>query len=224
MIVFGPLLILLLILALLIWIVFSSRLRNKFKNKLITKIFLFTYAILLVLSVFVYEVFPHDVKELPIANVGKLDRLDADIYDGKIEDIDPAFIRENMKFDYSGKELRIHQVDGYSEVVAERKSVNDGVVEIKYIAGTVVDGLDLTDEVTPVKMTLDHNTLNLVFLPGQKDINFTMYKKEFVINQFTGKKAFDMGSISDSRYLYLKIPKDLKLVNTDDTYINYVGK
>src|SRR5690606_39562406 len=102
-------------------------------------------------------------------------RLDADIYDGKIEDIDPAFIRENMKFDYSGKELRIHQVDGYSEVVAERKSVNDGVVEIKYIAGTVVDGLDLTDEVTPVKMTLDHNTLNLVFLPGQKDINFTMY-------------------------------------------------
>ncbi|MCR2821497.1 hypothetical protein [Lederbergia panacisoli] len=226
LLVFGPFLVLII---LLIWLFVSGRLKYIFKNKQFVKIFLFTYAILLVLSVFVYEMLPHNIKELPITKVANLDTLEADVFNGRIENIDPSLIREEWKFDYSGKELQIRQVEGYFDgmIIVDRKPENDGLIEVKYIAASNLDGFDITDEMTPLNAEIQNNNLNLSFKSRQRGISFTTYKKEFVINQFTGGKAHNLGSsgsFGEARYVFLKIPKDLNIVEDNDIWINYTNE
>ncbi|MBS4201940.1 hypothetical protein KHA93_20245 [Bacillus sp. FJAT-49732] len=214
---------------LLVWFLVSSRLKYIFINKHFVKIFLFTYAVLLVLSVFVYEMLPHDVKELPMTKVANLDILESDVFNGRIDDIDPSLIREEWKYDYSGKELQIRQVEGYFDgtIIVDRKPENDGSIEVKYIAASNLDGFDITDEMSPLNAEIQNNNLNLSFKSRQREISFTTYKKEFVINQFTGNKNYNMWSSSsfgEARYVFLKIPKDLKIVEDEDIWVNYTNE
>ncbi|MBS4196862.1 hypothetical protein [Lederbergia citri] len=226
LLIFAPFLVLII---LLVWFFLSSRSKTIFKNKLVTKTFLLTYAILLVLSLIVYEMLPHDIKELPMAKVDNLDKLDTAVFHGRINEIDPSLIREEWKFDYSGKELLIRQVEGYFDgmIIVDRKPENDGLIEVKYIATSNLDGFDITDEMKPLNAELQNNNLNLSFKFRQREISFTTYKKEFVINQFTGRKDNDFGSsgsFGEARYVFLKIPKDLKIVEDENIWVNYTDE
>ncbi|MCJ8010052.1 hypothetical protein ACFFF5_21670 [Lederbergia wuyishanensis] len=226
LLIFGPLLVLII---LLVWFLISSRLKYIFKHKQFVKIFLFTYAVLLVLSVFVYEMLPHEIEELPMAKVASLETLDTAVFHGRINEIDPSLIREEWKFDYSGKELQIRQVEGYFDgtIIVDRKPENDGLIEVKYIAASNLDGFDITDEMTPLNAEIQNNNLNLSFKSRQREISFTTYKNEFVINQFTGRKDQGIGSsgsFGEARYVFLKIPKDLKIVEDEDIWVNYTDE
>ncbi|MBS4219804.1 hypothetical protein KHA96_15930 [Bacillus sp. FJAT-49711] len=226
LIILGPFLVLL---VLLTWLFVSSRFKYIFKNNKFVKIFLFTYAALLVLSVFVYEMLPHEIKELPKAKVVNLDTLDSDVFNGRIEDIDPSLIREEWKFDYSDKELQIRQVEGYFDgtIIVDRKPESDGLIELKYIAASNLDGFDVTDEMSPLNAEIQNNNLNLSFKSRQRGISFTTYKKEFVINQFTGgidQNLGSAGSFGEARYVFLKIPRDLEIVEDEDLWINYIDE
>lgn len=225
LLIFGPFLVLII---LLIWLLASSRLKYIFKHKQFVKIFLFTYAVLLVLSVFVYEMLPRDIKELPIAKVTNLDKLESALFNGRIDEVDSSLIREEWKFDYSGKELQIRQAEGYLDgaIIVDKKPENDGLIEVKYIAASNLDGFDITDEMKPLNTELQNNNLNLNFISGQREISFTTYRKEFVINQFTRKDRDMRSSMSfgEARYVYLKIPKDLKIVEDENIWVNYTDE
>jgi hypothetical protein len=57
--------------------------------------------------------------------------------------------------------------------------------------------------------------------PEKVKIKFSQFQQAFTVNQFTGEKPFRHAThfYGGTSILYLKIPKDLKLI--DHSYINY---
>ncbi|GIN20652.1 MAG TPA: hypothetical protein DEO65_02095 [Bacillus bacterium] len=204
------------------------------KNKRIVKILLMGYGLLLIASVFVFEALPVSKKE-PGFNLSSDDQLDNEmsrmddaIFDGRTSEIESRFILNEWQWKYSGKELRIKDQDWFDgTVIVERKPDNDGFIEGTYYASSVIGGFDLTDEYQSRDVKLENDTLHLKGKWEEKNLEFAVFEKEFVITQFTGERkgAMDFGGFQDINYLYLKVPKDLVLKSeNEDLYIHYIGE
>ncbi|WP_144461646.1 hypothetical protein [Siminovitchia fortis] len=218
---------------LLIWGIKGMQ-QNTVKNKRVTKMLLLGYGILLAASIFVFEALPVNKKE-PDFNASsddqldkEMNRLDEAIFDGRTDDIDSSLILNEWKWRYNGKELFLQDQDWFDgTVVVERKADNDGIIEGTYYASSVIGGVDLTDEYRSRQVELEDDTLHLKGKWEEKKLKFAVFEKEFVITQFTGERkgAHDFGGFREISYLYLKVPKDLKLTpQNEDLYIHYVGE
>ena len=76
---------------------------------------------------------------------------------------------------------------------------------------------------TPINFGLKGDTLT-IYHPGQQNINISMVKNEFTINQFKGKSIFKNESIGyGEQFIYLRIPKDIK-IGKEPNNLNYVEK
>src|SRR5690606_16257674 len=107
-----------------------------------------------------------------------------------------------------------------SPIVLERKTVNDGLVEAKYYASVVMDKVDVTQELHSLDVKLENDTIQLIGSSGVRLYNYNIYQKEFTITQFTSESDSILDHSSTKiDYLYLKIPKDLKLINHTNMYL-----
>lgn len=204
------------------------------KNKRYVKMLLMGYGILLIASVFVYEVLPTNDKEPDFSRSSEdwldkeVGRIDDAIFNGRTEEVDPRFIMKEWKWKYSGKELGVEEQDWFDGmVIVERKDDNDGIIDGTYYANSVVGGIDLTNEYQPREVTLEKQTLYLKGQWEEKEMKFAIFEKEFVITQFTGERkgGMNFGGFMEINYLYLKIPKDLKIIpENDEVFIHYVGE
>ncbi|VEF49827.1 Uncharacterised protein [Bacillus freudenreichii] len=208
--------------------------QNVLKNKRYVKILLMGYGIVLIASVFVFEVLPINKDEPDFSSSSdsqmekEMNRVNDALFNGRTEEVDSRYVLKEWQWNYNGKELLLKNQDWLNgTVIVERKAENDGIVEGAFYANSVVGGIDLTNEYQSWDVKLEKDILHLKGKWEEKNLKFTVFEKEFVIIQFTGERKGGMGfgGFMEINYLYLKVPKDLKLVpENEDIYIHYVGE
>lgn len=231
MIGFGSIIVLGLI-GFIIWVIKWS---NKgIHNKRLNTLLLTIYALVLVSSMFIYETLPK--KDLEYSSQSGIDldketeELTDAIFNGKTEKIDSSYIRDKWQLDFNGKKLFVDvEEDNFDNtIVIDQKDENDGKIEGTYYASLIFDGIDLSDEFEPLKPALINNTLTLNGSSDHIERRFTVYKKEFVVTQFTEKKQLwhDIGynGHRNFQYVFIRVPKDIKVISKDDQYIHFIGE
>lgn len=142
------------------------------------------------------------------------------------ENIAGVNIKNESTIPFEGKQLELSVEDTYGPItiLVERKLENDNEIEyIEFETRTIIENLDLSEEIGPISVTVqeDLRIMNSDF----EDINIGMFDKEFTISQFTSDEGFEL--FDDSHHvwgehvLFLRIPKDLELVDKYD-YVQYV--
>jgi hypothetical protein len=202
--------------------------RNYSYNRRVWKIFI-GYFILLLICVVIDAAIPSKgataLKKLDANKLAKeTERLHDAALAGKIDQVDAKYKIKTWTFSYNGKRLDTAaknngDMDGL-QVVVERKNSNDHQIEAAFYRTKVgLDDLDITEMIKPIGLELAGN--QLIFVPEKSEINFTKFDNVFAINQFTGKSIFGHGySLYEGQsILYLKLPKDLKLVTDDQANV-----
>lgn len=200
------------------------------KNRGIVKVLLTTYALLLILAPFIYGLLPKEGTEFPRVHEKSLAqntmKLEQAIYDGRLDEINPEYIREEWQQKYNGKKLKLQQAEEEPvPVVVERKPDNDGVIEGKYIASVIYQGMDFSDKVKTILFDLSNDTLKLEEVGDYFEFTGVISERDFALSQFTeSRNIFGEGRIRQVRYIYLRIPKDLQIQEKDELYFNYTGE
>ncbi|MBO0993871.1 hypothetical protein [Bacillus sp. SD088] len=227
------LLIPLLVIGFLYWKLLRNLVTGKggiFKNKKIVTALIIIYAIALILSPFIYELLPKTGEEIPRVQYKNLEQktmeLEQAIYDGRLADINPEYIRETWQQPYKGNELNLQQtVEETVPIVVERKQENDGMIEGKYIASVIYQALDFSDKVRSIQFNLSDDTLNLEEVGEFFEFKGITAERDLVLSQFTeSRNIFADGTMRQVRFIYLQIPKDLQFQKNDDLSFNYTGE
>lgn len=144
--------------------------------------------------------------------------------EGKIEKIDKKFINKVWSFGYEGQDLMISTENDElisTAIIVERKTTNDGKIEaVHYKTRSGVNNIEITDLEKPLRIELNESALTIMN-PEKVQLKFSQFQQAFTVNQFTGEKPFSRAThfYGGTSILYLKIPKDLELV--DKSGINY---
>lgn len=146
---------------------------------------------------------------------------------GKIEDIDERYLVNQKNFDnYQGKTLEIDTIYGdVPELYVERKQVDDGKIEVFcYASELTIDSIDFTDMAgEPLSYVLENNILTIK-PPKEREVNVSIVKNEFTMNQFTEAREKGSHIIVNSPYLYMRIPKTLELIEGTEMSAIFVGE
>ncbi|MEB6549968.1 hypothetical protein MXL46_12810 [Heyndrickxia sporothermodurans] len=193
-----------------------------------------SYMLILILAAGIYAFIPQ--KQIPVKeHVGEdgynmiADQLYNAAVNGEIEKIDPSFATNKWEKKFQEKQLNITTTNPdklNTTVVVERKKTNDRRIEgVYYKTTSNIDGIDITD-----KIPLDHLkwSKDTLFLVPAEPIKFSylLFDKDATLRQFTKEPSIrDGGFDSDfgSNILYLRIPKSLKIIESEEIGIQYVG-
>ncbi|MBM7599641.1 hypothetical protein JOC34_002009 [Virgibacillus halotolerans] len=184
------------------------------------------YLCLLLLSVGVYFVTPAlhgQVKTEEIENTS-MPNFDRFIYEGEPVDISNDYKVKQWDFDYNDEEiyLRYSGDDQNSLPVRLDKKENDSKIEaVYYQTPSYYNGINISSYTDPVSVNKNGDEL-FIELPETAYLEFTSYKKEFPFKQLTDERFLenddllfeDADEIFGNQFLYLRIPKNIK-VNAD---------
>ncbi|MFO1446396.1 hypothetical protein KDN24_24970 [Bacillus sp. Bva_UNVM-123] len=147
--------------------------------------------------------------------------------EGKIETIASENLLKLSSFPYEKSALKIsYEGPGYSDLYVERKKVDDGTIEAYVFAnGLIVGGYDFTDQLQPLNFAVSEvdEQLTISSSMERKELKIALMKKEFPINQFYDQTKFFDINIHDEPVVYLRIPKDVHVVENEELSLNYVG-
>ncbi|MEH7352287.1 hypothetical protein V7150_01720 [Neobacillus drentensis] len=162
-------------------------------------------------------------------DTAELEKESMDLYDsalaGKVANEGGEFLRKKWNFDYNGEQLNIATIqDDYlnTSVFVERKNHNDGKIEAAYYqTRSSVNGMDITELATPPGLELAEDGLFLRN-PKKSKIKFSEFTNVFSVKQFTGEEFFERDShyAEGQSILYLRIPKDLELIDKTNIITN----
>lgn len=163
-----------------------------------------------------------------INNSQDIDKESTELYEaaieGNIDKIDNKYINKRWTLGYEEQELNIATENDElisTAVMVERKTVNDGKIEaLHFKTRSGVNNMEITELEKPIRIELNENTLTIKN-PEKVKLKFSQFQQAFTVNQFTGEKPFRHAThfYGGTSILYLKIPKDLKLV--DKSNLNY---
>ncbi len=197
MIAFGPIIIILLIIGLSVFMFKRSRkktrtyLSNAQRMKLLGG-----YMIIMLLSAVICTFIPDDKSSaIQPAKKTAQSHEHQDLYnlaiDGTPNKIDPSFITDHWEKDYHQQVLNLSLKNGDSfdpMIVIEKKPVNDHKIEgTFYQTPSIINGMDVTKRMPAPHLEWSQDTLT--FTSIKKTIKLTLIKKEFPIEQFTGKTS-----------------------------------
>lgn len=147
---------------------------------------------------------------------------------GKISTIDSNFIEKKWDFDFREQKLNVGIENGEfisTQIFVERKKTNDHKIDaVSYKTRSTVNDMDVTKLTNPLLLKLVGNTL-LINNPKKAKLEFSMFNNVFSVNQFTGEDSLfrhQSSFFEGQRILYLRIPKDLDLINKPDMNIQFV--
>lgn len=208
---------------------------KKWMNKKLTKFIIIGYVSILFFSFSIYELSLSKkltlIEQSSIANAEKeMELFFLALNEGRLEEIDPIHIFEEIEVNYSFDQLMIEmarQVDDGVSIVVERKIDNDHKIEVIYFRTKPnVQGIDIMKDMKPIDLKWTNETLILT-PPKSMEFNFALFKKEFPISQFNrnvDQFHVEPTYMMSNEVLYLRVPKDLEIVEGHEIYINYVGE
>lgn len=212
-----------------------------------TYMLLATYIVILFISagVFVLNLFPTAATFDGGAEVDGIlhagDIQDELIYgDGSIASFDD-YIGNKWEFDLETDHLNITEQmnDIYMPIIIEEKEEADGILEVTtYRTPTVLEGVDITDELDPVGISFSSDTLEVMVT--YNNLKYVSFEPEFTTIQFSADSSimthseddkwideddewFDTGRIYlGDDLLYIRIPKGVKVEGSETLDIEYI--
>lgn len=189
------------------------------------------YIVILLFSVGLFFLIPeknaNSGEDISIKTVNKESRqLYEAAIDGRMDAIDGAYIKEQWTFDYTENQLVLetpgNDVNGPSIFIERKKESDDTVDAIYYQIPSSIEGRKIAKPLTPtVDLTKSALTIEK---PEPVELEFTIFKEEFPITQFTEAEGmFDSSIGLGMTLLYIRIPKDLDL-KTDSYAVEYVDE
>jgi hypothetical protein len=126
---------------------------------------------------------------------------------------------KNYNFNYEGKKLQLTFEKHNDVIFVDRKTSDDNKIEVYWYCGPItVNGIDFTNVIKEPNIKLLRSKLNVEY---EKQIfSFTRFLKDQVISQFYEKKEDESIRGLGSGIIYIKVPKNLKILG-DDEY-NYI--
>lgn len=187
------------------------------------------YVAILLICTGVSPLLPYkEVNYKIINNSQDIDKESTELYEaaieGNIDKIDNNYITKRWSLGYEEQELNIATENDElisTAVIVERKTVNDGKIEaLHFKTRSGVNNMEITELEKPITVELNGKTLTIMN-PEKVKLKFSQFQQAFTVNQFTSEKPFRHSTrfYGGTSILYLKIPKDLKLV--DNSNINY---
>ncbi|NWQ42495.1 hypothetical protein MLOOGBEN_17470 [Bacillus sp. EB106-08-02-XG196] len=187
------------------------------------------YVVILLICTGVSPLLPYkEVNYKIINNSQDIDKESTELYEaavkGNIDKIDNKFVSKVWSLGYEERELNITTENDElisTAVIVERKTANDGKIEaLHFKTRSGVNNMEITELEKPITVELNGKTLTIMN-PEKVKLKFSQFQQAFTVNQFTGEKPFRHSTrfYGGTSILYLKIPKDLKLV--DNSNINY---
>ncbi|WHY86908.1 hypothetical protein QNH39_03265 [Neobacillus novalis] len=163
---------------------------------------------------------------------GELESESLNLYEavkeGKINQVDKKLIRKQWQFTVTGKKLSIaFDNDEYQNIsiIVERKQTNDGTLEaVFYKTSSSVNGMEISELANPPGLTLTGDSLTIKN-PKASKLAFTEFSSPFSVSQFTGEASLfdhDTDITHGQSILYLRIPKDLELLDQSNQDIQFV--
>jgi len=146
---------------------------------------------------------------------------------GQIAKVDHEFRVKNWNFDYHGQKLNTAIKSNEflnTQIVIERKNTNDDKIEATYYkTRSSMNNLDITSIYKPIGLKLEGDQLSFL-APQKSKMNFSEFANVFSVNQFTGEKSFSHNSefMEGQSILYLRIPKDLQIIDKSNLSFEYV--
>jgi hypothetical protein len=127
---------------------------------------------------------------------------------------------KSFSFNYEGKALEVPFVKQYHQIFIDRKTSDDSKVEVYWYSGPItVNGIDFTSVLKEPNIKLESNRLSIEY--EKQRYSFTLFSKDPVSSQFYEKKD----NASNNRVsgfghgiIYIKIPKNLKILGDDISY------
>lgn len=199
--------------------------KRKFSYSHRVKMVLGSYLALLLVCVILASILPvKGITGWKEVNDNELEKESTELYNaavnGTISQVDKRYISKKWTVDIHGEQLKIAVQNNEAlnfQIAVERKNQNDDKIEaVLYQTRSSMNGLEVTKHIKPIGLKLVGD--QLMIIPPQKNkISFSQLANVFSVNQFTGEKTFSHSSsyVGGQNILYLKIPKDLKLVPTD---------
>ncbi len=142
------------------------------------------------------------------AMVGKPDEFEGDINK-----------QDEWEFEFAGDELELagFKADFDLRIIIERKDVRDEKIEvISYETRTIVEGVDVTDEINRPKVTFQDSSLVLTNLVPNY-IKSAKFNKEFVFTQLEGENRSQEQLLRPNvigwQVLYVRIPENVEIKN-----------
>ena len=165
-----------------------------------------------------------NIKELEKERIALINAATA----GNIETIDSNYIDKKWDLDYPDQKLNVAVENGEflsTQIFVERKNTNDDKIEaVSYKTRSSVNEMDITKLTNPLRLKLAGKTLSLMN-PKKAKLEFSMFNNVFAVNQFTGEDslfAHQSSFFDGESILYMRIPKDLELINKSDLNIQFV--
>lgn len=141
---------------------------------------------------------------------------------GKLNASDSFTKNGNWSFDYTGKKLIISDSSMTFTLVGERKTVDDGKIEVmNYVTDSSFNDINITDKIKPASAKLNKNTLRLYDEPNSP-IKINQFSFDFTISQFIkdspNQNNTNISSSLGMRIVYIRIPKNLQIDADSKTF------
>lgn len=150
------------------------------------------------------------------------------VFEGKSIYAFDDYIENKWEFEFKEDQfsVKMQSDESYMPIAIDEKEVDDGIIEVtSYRTPTIVAGMDVTDQIDAVSVTFSSDALQIMV--GYNKLSFVTFEQEFTSKQFTSNPTI----LSEDDYreihigedlLYIRIPKDVKVEEPDNLYLEYV--
>jgi len=165
----------------------------------------------------------------------KYDELYETVRAGKGEEADASLVEKRWEKQYPFKALYIkndrEDLDWHFSIVIERKKTNDGKIEgvlYKNAAEVKLSGFTTVIPLRPPQLKWDED--QFIIRPQKLHVHYAFFDMDDVTKQFLGRKneqndghgSFE-GSAFPYHLIYLRIPKDVSVINESNMNVELIG-
>ncbi|WHY67551.1 hypothetical protein [Neobacillus sp. SuZ13] len=189
-------------------------------------------SLLIICAIVVPFINGKDMSDLKKAPIDTIEKEGKTVFDaaaaGKNDTIDRNFIEKKWDFEYREPKLNLSvETEEFfaTQIFVERKNTNDHKIEaVAYRTRSSVNDMDISKVINPIRLTLAGDILTLQNSKKAK-LKFSIFNQVFTVTQFTEQASLfeHHSSFYDGQsILYMRIPKDLELINKPELNIQFV--
>ena len=200
---------------------------KKFFTTKITHWALLSYLVILLVATIVLPFMSDDIKVMGKVDQREEDKVMNEIYEnlqtGKLDKIHDLYLASEKTFKHDESQpLRITSSNEQgTHVYIEKKQENDGEMEVFVYRPTLFfNGIDFSEILDSYEITKKENSLQ-ISVPT-KDLHLSILSSPFPTRQLTGNSITSHSSSSTEGIVYLRVPSNLQITNSNQVFLNYV--
>jgi hypothetical protein len=188
---------------------------------------LFSYLVILLVATIVLPFMSDDIKVMGKVDQREEEKVMNEIYEnlqmGKLDQIDDLYLAAETTFKHEESQpLRITSANEQgTHVYIEKKPENDDEIDVfVYRPSLFVNEIDFSETLDSYEVTKKENSLH-ISVPI-KNLHLSILSAPFPTRQLTGESIMMQSSSSTEGIVYLRVPSNLQITNSNQVFLNYV--